>query len=289
MFSAADEIIAGRQTGERAQPAHHRLLITVFGIYGRHGGGPIPVSIVLRLLQELGAEPASVRSSISRLKKKGVLTSERIAGQSAYALSRELEEHFRIGDEKIFVPRPPKSAEPWVLASFSVPETRRGDRNKIRGGLLKMGFGSVGPGLCIAPERLREDAARYINENGLGEFVEFFVSEHAGPGSLKQKVSQWWDLDALEHDYAKFVNGYTHALELWRGSDAPEDPREAFRTYIPMVTEWRRLPFLDPGLPGDLLPSGWQGENARVLFVELNALLAPLSARYARGAISPDR
>jgi phenylacetic acid degradation operon negative regulatory protein len=176
-----------------------------------------------------------------------------------------------------------------VLASFSVPETRRNDRNRIRGGLLKIGFGSVGPGLCIAREHLRKEAARYIDQNRLGEFVEFFVSEHAGPGSLKQKVSQWWDLDALEHNYAKFVDGHTQVLELWRGCDAPEDPREAFRTYIPMVTEWRRLPFLDPGLPADLLPSGWQGENARVLFVELNALLAPLSAQHAQRAIHVDR
>ena len=261
----------------------------MFGIYGRYGGGPIPVSVVLRLLQELGAEPASVRSSISRLKKKGVLTSEHIAGQSAYALSSELEEHFRIGDEKIFSPRPPTTGEPWVLASFSVPETRRNARNKIRGGLLRMGFGSVGPGLCIAPEHLRVDAARYIDLNGLGEFVEFFVSQHAGPGSLKQKVSQWWELDALEHDYAKFVDSHAPVLELWRGSDAPQDPREAFRAYVPMVTEWRRLPFLDPGLPVDLLPSGWHGETARTLFVELNALLAPLSAQHAQRAIRADR
>ncbi|MHC6220643.1 hypothetical protein [Arthrobacter sp. MMS24-S77] len=37
---------------------------------------------LVRLLQDLGCEPASIRSSISRLKKKGVLTSEKVDGQN---------------------------------------------------------------------------------------------------------------------------------------------------------------------------------------------------------------
>ncbi|GAB2717833.1 hypothetical protein GCM10027038_15220 [Arthrobacter bambusae] len=107
---------------------------------------------LVRLLQDLGCEPASIRSSISRLKKKGVLTSEKVDGQNGYSLSPELEQHFSTRDERIFVPRPASANDPWLLASFSVPEAERAQRNKIRSGLARMGFGKRGAGAVHRPE-----------------------------------------------------------------------------------------------------------------------------------------
>jgi phenylacetic acid degradation operon negative regulatory protein len=284
---AEDEIIAGRLPGSKGQPPHHRFIVTVFGIYGRQSGGAIPVAVVVRLLQDLGAEPASVRSSISRLKKKGVLTSERVDGEAGYALSSELEEHFRIGDERIFAPHTARAEDPWLLAAYSVPETQRNQRHKIRSGLARMGFGTVGPGLCVAPGDLLSEAADFMERNGLDDFVDFFLSHHAGPGELRRKVARWWDLAALESHYETFLDAYGPALGAWRGRvDRSTDVyREAFCTYIPMVTQWRQLPYLDPGLPAEALPEEWKGEPARELFRELHALLAPLSARHAQKAI----
>ena len=37
---------------------------------------------------------------------------------------------------------------------------------------------------------------------------------------------------------------------------------------------WRRLPFLDPGLPAELLPAGWNGLRADVAFGALQDRLA---------------
>lgn len=286
MSTAIDEFIAGRQTGKRAQPTHHRFVVTVFGLYGRTSGGAIPVAVVLRLLHEFGAEAPTVRSSISRLKKKGVLTSALVDGQRGYALTAELDDHFRRGDDRIFRARTQYESERWLLVSFSVPEVHRDVRHKIRVGLSRMGFGVVGPGLCIAPEHLREDAASYIDRSGLGEYVEFFVSEHAGPGDLKTKVAQWWDLDTLAAHYTGFMRTYQPVLTQWERADTENiDPRLAFQVYIPMVTEWRKMPFLDPGLPLDVLPAGWIGESAWQLFSRLDRILAAPAARYAQRAI----
>lgn len=284
---AEDEIIAGRLPGDKGQPPHHRFIVTVFGLYGRHSGGAIPVAVVVRLLQDLGAEPASVRSSISRLKKKGVLTSERIDGEAGYALAAELEEHFRVGDVRIFSPHPARAEDPWLLAAFSVPETQRNQRHKIRSGFARMGFGTVGPGLCVAPSHLRAEAADYIERNGLGDFVDFFLSQHAGPADLRSKVALWWDLGTLESHYQEFLDDYAPVLKEWsERTERDEDVyREAFCTYVPMVTQWRRLPYLDPGLPIEALPENWKGETARELFRELHAVLGPLSARHAQRAI----
>lgn len=288
---AEDEIIAGRLSGVAGQPAHHRFIITVFGLYGRSSGGVIPVALLVRLLQDLGCEPASVRSSISRLKKKGVLTSEKIDGQSGYTLSPEIEQHFSTRDERIFVPRPASANDPWLLASFSVPETQRAQRNKIRAGLARMGFGNVAPGLCIAPEKLMPEALDFVARNHLQEYVEFFLSHPAGPGELKDKVAEWWDLETLEQHYNEFIEAHTGEFREWKKRGDRDDGtyRDAFRAYIPMVTQWRRLPFLDPGLPLEFLPEHWKGTEARQLFSDLHGILGSLAARHANRIIHGKR
>jgi phenylacetic acid degradation operon negative regulatory protein len=40
-----------------------------------------------------------------------------------------------------------------------------------------------------------------------------------------------------------------------------------------VLTAWRRLPFLDPGLPPELLPADWHGARAAELFGQLRTRL----------------
>ena len=40
-----------------------------------------------------------------------------------------------------------------------------------------------------------------------------------------------------------------------------------------MLTSWRRLPYLDPGLPLEHLPATWPGIEAGELFATLDARL----------------
>lgn len=284
---AVDEIIAGREPSGHEQPARHRYVVTVFGLYGRPAGKIIPVAALVRLLSELGHEPASVRSSISRLKTKGVLVSRKTGSANGYALAGHLEPHMLAGDERIFSPRTASIGDPWLLASFSVPESERQNRHKIRAGLARMGFGTVAAGLCIAPARLQIEALNYMREHDLSEYVEFFTSQPVGPGDLRRMVAQWWDLKALESEYRTFVDAFGREADRWSSyiREGKGIPREAFRIYIPMVTQWSRLPFMDPGLPPELLPARWIGITARRVFGELNRILSPISAHYVEEVI----
>ncbi len=287
---ALDEIIAGREAGGHGQQAHHRFVVTVFGLYGRPCGRFLPVSGVVRLLTELGYEGASVRSSISRLKKRGVLVSGKIHGANAYAMAPELEDHMRIGDERILAPRTASVGDPWLLASYSVPESERSNRHKIRAGLARLGFGTVASGLSIAPIRLQAEAEEYMDKHGLSDYIEFFVSSPAGGSDLRDKVARWWDLDELERLYGEFLTTYSPELDRLPGRSAPTPAvlGAAFRTYVPMITQWRRLPYQDPGLPPELLPDNWIGTTARRVFSELNRVLAPLAKRHALQVLTDD-
>ena len=243
----------GGGTGPRLTPRHQQLIVTIYGLYGRSNGGVLPVSVLISMLDDLGVESSGVRSSVSRLKRRGVLESVRQDGVAAYRLAPDLEDVFREGDRRIFSPRRATAADRWLLIAFSVPESQRHLRHQLRSILTRMGFGSVTPGLWIAPGNTYEEIRQQLERAGVTEYVEFFAAEHLTGGQVQDKVSQWWDLPALEELYAEFVEHFAPVLDRWESPAAPppgpEADRAAFADYVQLLTQWRRLPYLDPGLP----------------------------------------
>lgn len=233
-------------------------------------------------MSELGYEPASVRSSISRLKKKGVLVSKKVDGAVGYALAEELEPHMTAGDDRIFAPKVQGAGDPWLMVSYTVPEAQRKLRTKIRTGLSRMGFGTVVAGLSIAPLHLRDEVIEYMTKHELLDFVDLFSSTPLGPGGMQRKVARWWDLEELEDYYQEFVYLYEEEADRWSRATSTDQVtlRSAFQLYLPVLTHWRRLPYLDPGLPLEYLPENWVGIRARRLFMELHRSLEPLALKY---------
>lgn len=280
------EVPPAADVQEAAAPRHHQLIVTLFGLYARTPGGGIPVATIIRLLQDAGVGPAGVRSSISRLKKRGVLESVVVHGRNGYALSAGLDDTFREGDERIFHPRRAAADDPWLLATFTVPESQRSIRHKIRSALVRMGFGSVTPGLWIAPGHLRPAVISYFEKRGLDCYLEFFLADHVGSSDMRANVAQWWDLPAMESQYADFIRTQKPLLEDWMSGDGgPGAEARAFVDHLTMVTQWRRLPYLDPGLPAELLSDDWNALEAHELFSSLHTLLSPLAEAHAAAVI----
>lgn len=284
---AIDEFIAGRGHRVSEQPSQQRYIMTLFGLYGRPAGRSIPIAAIIKLLAELNSEPSSVRSSISRLKTKGVLLSKRTKFGTSYSLHKDLEPHMQAGDDRIFTPLAASIGDPWLLVSFSVPESERKNRHKIRTGLDRMGFAAVTAGLYIGPVRLKAAATEYIREHQLWEYVDLFVCEASAHMDIKKKVAQWWDLNALAAEYQAFIDLYQDEVNQWREHlrNGTGTPQAAFKVYIPMMTQWRGLPFLDPGLPPELLPENWVGISARKVFNDLHGLLKSLAKEHVNQAL----
>ncbi|MDQ2848316.1 MAG: transcriptional regulator [Actinomycetota bacterium] len=263
-------------------PRHQQLIVSVFGLYRELRGG-IPIAALIRMLGELGVEPASVRSSVSRLKKRGILVSTTVDGTAGYALSPEFDEVFREGDRRIFS-RHAVASDQWLLATFTVPESQRHLRHRIRIVLGRLGFGSVAAGLWIAPAGVTTAVRSRLAREQLDGYVEFFTAQYTDTGQLKAKVASWWDLDSLEGQYQGFVQ--RHAAQR----DAPQlAPGPAFNAYVPLVTEWRQLPYLDPGLPAELLPVGWHGRVAEDLFMRLHQRWSAPSRQHAESLFAVSR
>ncbi|MFI2609258.1 PaaX family transcriptional regulator C-terminal domain-containing protein [Kitasatospora sp. NPDC018619] len=262
-------------------PRPSSLIHTVYGEFVRRLGGWISIADLIALLAELDVDGPAVRSAMSRLKKAGTLRQERRAGATGYRLAPAVEPLFEEGDRRIFHSlEPAELADGWVVAVFSVPESARAHRHQLRSRLSWLGFGNAAPGVWLAPARLLPDARRLLDRLGLSAYVHLFLSaEYAGFADLREAVATWWDLPAIEAQYAAFADAWRPAAEELR-ERSPVDPAGAFRDYVPMLTRWRRLPYLDPGLPARLLPADWNAVPARAVFTELHGLLAEPSLRY---------
>ena len=250
------------------RPQH--LIVTVFGRYVRAHGGEIRIASLIEMMSALGVDAGVVRSSVSRLKQRGILMAE---GGGSYRLSSSLEAVFSAGDRRIFGSRRAEPGDPWLLASFSIPESERPLRHQLRKILQRLGFGQVSGGLWIAPGLIADETGTALRRAGLDGYVELFLGSRMSSDPLEDAVRGWWDLAAMEPLYRGFVDTFEGML------DEADEPA-AFAAHVRAITQWRRLVYLDPGLPLDLLPEGWIGVEAGRLFAELHERLEPAAERF---------
>ncbi|MBT2451998.1 PaaX family transcriptional regulator [Streptomyces sp. ISL-43] len=254
------------------------LIVTFYGAYGRAFRGPVPVSALVRLLGAAGVDAPSARSSVSRLKRRGFLLPARAGdGSAAYELSEEAHELLEDGDRRIY--GAPRRSEEWLLAVFSVPEQERAKRHLLRSRLARLGFGSVSPGVWIAPAHLHGETLRTLDRLRLTPYVELFRGVHLGFAPTAESVARWWDLAALAKQHEEFLDLHEPALRALHAGPAP-DPEAAYRGYLLALDSWRRLPYADPGLPRDLLPADWPGDRSAAVFAELHDRLRDIGAGF---------
>jgi phenylacetic acid degradation operon negative regulatory protein len=262
---------------------HGPLIVTLFGLYARVENNWLSVASVVRLMADLGVEGPAVRSSISRLKRRGVLVSERHAGAAGYSLVPSALETLAEGDVRIFERARATTEDGWLVVVFSVPESERERRHELRTSLTRLGFGTAAPGVWVAPGNLAAETRRTLERRGLSPYVDIFAGDHFAFGDLRSKIRTWWDLDELTELYAEFIRCYEPVRKEWPPNRTT--PLKAFQLYVPMLTQWRRLPYRDPGLPLDLLPEGWNGVRAGELFDAVNGALSAPAREHALSVI----
>jgi phenylacetic acid degradation operon negative regulatory protein len=255
------------------------LLFTLYGDYVRPlGQRDVRVGALVRLAGELGVGGNALRSALSRMTREGWLAARRDGGPPRYRLSPRGEELIEEGTRRIYGHHRAAWDGRWLLVSYSLPEPRRGQRDRLRQGLSFLGLGSLGNGLFVTPHDLRPQVRDLIFRCG----VEADVTLHHGtlewPADPAQVVARAWDLERLGLRYAEFLHRTARELD---GAGALDD-RAAFARRFLLTHEFRRFPFSDPDLPDALLPSGWVGSAAREAFLDYNLRLRRPAERFYR-------
>src|SRR5258708_7517724 len=112
----------------------------------------------------------------------------------------------------------------------------------------------------------------------------------AAAGPYSPKVTSGSSPDAgpalARCDSARLDRARMDRARMDRARPGPGGGGEAFADYIRALTAWRRLPFLDPGLPAELLPSDWNGLAAAAAFAALRDRLAGPARAHALAVIA---
>jgi phenylacetic acid degradation operon negative regulatory protein len=245
------------------------LIVTIYGAYAREAAGWLSVAALIRLMQSLGVDEPAVRSSISRLKRRGILVAERVGVAAGYGLSERAREILAEGDRRIFTRRVAVPGDGWVLAVFSVPETERSRRHTLRSRLSWLGFGSVAPGVWIAPAHLADETHDVLGRLGLARYVDLFTAQSVDAMDLSRDVARWWDLERIQGAYSDYVHAWRPLAAAWQRRRRA-DNEQAFVDYVQTLSAWRRLPYLDPGLPAEFLPPEWPAAEAAEVFFSLH-------------------
>ena len=253
------------------------LLLTVLGEFVLPRPEPVWTQTLIDVLAELGVEQKSARQALARTAAEGLLVSDRSGRRVRWSLSASGRRLLTDGAARIygFGTRTAAWDGRWLVLLVSVPESRRQLRHRLRTRLAWAGLGSPTPGVWVTPDAAKQDeVARVIADLELTAVSSSFVGPFGAIGAERDVVAQAWDLAGIERAYADFLATF--------GSAAPVTPAEVMTAQIHLVHAWRRFPFLDPSLPGELLPDGWAGARAAALFGTLHARWDEPAVRHWR-------
>jgi phenylacetic acid degradation operon negative regulatory protein len=242
-------------------PAARSLLLTVLGEFVLDHAEPVWNAALVRALVALGTRELTARQAITRSAAEGWLRPDRVGRQTRWRLSAPTRELLLRGRERIYGFEGIATGWDgrWLVVMVRVPEGRREHRHRVRTRLAWAGFGSLGQGVWITPHLERErEALEALRDLGPSAQATSFVARHGGIGADRELVAAWGGLDRLDSHYRAFIDAF-------EGLD-PREPDQVFVAQARMVHQWRKFPFLDPGLPERFLPPGWSGVEAREVF-----------------------
>jgi phenylacetic acid degradation operon negative regulatory protein len=259
---------------ELGAPSGRSQLLTVLGEFVLPRGRSVWTQVLLDVLSGLGVEPKSARQALARTAAEGLLNSERDGRRVRWSLTASGRALLSDGAERIYgfgAPGPAWDGR-WLVVLVSVPESRRQLRHRLRSRLAWAGMGSPAPGVWLSPHPGKQhEVARVIEELELVGVSSSFVGTFGAVGHERELMTQAWNLADVEAAYRAFITAFS--------TEDPHTPDEVLRAQIRLVHQWRRFPFLDPQLPGELLPESWPGTMAHSLFHDLHARWAEDAGR----------
>lgn len=268
------------------EPSTRSLLMTVLGEYVLGMAEPVWSAALIRSLEVLGVQEKTARQAITRSGADGWMDREQVGRQVRWTLTPATRRLLVEGAARIygFAAATDGWDGRWLLVRLAIPEDQRDHRHHLRSRLAWAGFGSLGQGLWISPhaDRRAELLETLATPDG-PELPMTFTTEPRSLAEDRDLVAEaWGDRAELQAAYAAFVAEFEDLPIEVAGPPADE---QAFVAQTRMVHEWRKFPFMDPGLPRGLLADDWIGLRAADVFTRQHARLqAPAAAWFARAA-----
>lgn len=269
-------------------PQH--LLLTLLGDYWISGDSVVPSGALVDLLAEFGVSTPGARAALSRLSRRGLLSSSKIGRRTYYRLTEQARHILTTGLDRIvsFGSDPEPWDGQWTYVAFSVPEHQRSIRHQLRARLRWLGFAPLYDGLWVSPRPLGSEVQAILDEVAVAS-ATVLVGRELGTGVEYGHPIDAWNLQAVRGEYQAFIARMEPIqARLLAGSVSPS---EALHARTQVMDEWRSMPNIDPELPGELLPAEWPRADARAIFRAVyDGLGDPATVRVRQivGAHAPE-
>lgn len=258
------------------------IVFDLFGDYLRHTGGAVRLQALTGLLERFGVNESTVRVVMARLRKEGWFDTRRDGRETVYALNDRSWELLDEGRRRIF----DRSREPWNgewhMVIYTVAESDRAVRDRIRKELAWLGFGPLAASTWLSPHDRRAEVEEWFaGETAIR--LDVLVCRSHGLRVDREMAARCWDLDALDRDYRELLRTYQQRMS--KCTAARMAPPEAMVERTRLIYDYRKFPFRDPDLPLELLPAGWVGRQAHELFLEAHEALREPAERFVSEVI----
>lgn len=258
-------------------PSARSLLLTIVGELMWPRADAAWTSSLVHTLNGLGVEERAARQAINRAASAGWIESKRQGREVSWTVGPAGQQIIRDGAKRVTsMSRAPKAWDgQWLSLLVTIPKEKRNTRKALYNGLSWAGMGNPVPGIWMSPYIHREpEIDRLITEVGLQDHAISFIGH---PGSIgvadEEIVERAWNIRDVGSVFQTL-------LEDNKGLN-PASGDEMLFAHISVVSQWQQLPFIDPGLPEELLPN-WIGRTTAAHLQELRESWAPQVHEYWR-------
>lgn len=260
---------------KRLKPKAKSVIVTVYGDSVMHHGGSASLGSMIRLVESLGLNERTVRTSVFRLAKEGWLVADQIGRRSYYRLTESGRRHSSVAHGRIYY----HASRPWdrrwtfVITNFATVNAAR--RKTLRSDLRWQGFGQLAGGIMLHPDPDEASLRQALAEAGAGTqalVMRATAEPWIGPETLREVINKCWDIKRLAADYTAFLDTFR---PVWQTLHAAGDldPKTCFVVRTLLMHAYRRVLLRDPKLPDELLEANWPGTSARLLCRNLYRLI----------------
>ena len=236
------------------------LVITLYGDAIAPRGGSLALASLLAIMKALGIGEGVVRTAVSRLAAEGWLERRRIGRSGFYRLADKGAETFAAATRRIYG-APLRREDSRLEIVLLGPESAR---EAGRAALEAAGFGSLAPGLFVAPAGIPVPPL-------VGALR---LTAEPAPADAAALAGLAWPLAGVAERYRNFLAVWGEA-----GAAPAPDPLTALVARVLLIHDYRRAVLRDPLLPSALLPPDWPQPAARALCARIwRRLLGPSEA-----------
>jgi len=259
------------------------------GIFYRVGEEEIGIGSIIKLLSNFSISEPSVRITVSRMCKEGLLKSRRKGLKSYYSLTDYGLRLVSKSGNRLFKVKNTGWNGMWSIVIYSIPEKRRPARDKLRAMLKFFGYVPLSDSAWISPTDSFSEIQDFVNDLKIADYVQIYEARHLGYTDTGKLIARSWDLKKINAHYEKFIKKFQPMLEDHRkriqDEDLPE-PSQFFVNISNLVRKYRELPFLDPGLPVEIVGKSWLRSSAEALFMEYHGVLFKKAQEYVQSVLN---